>query len=399
MALGSIGAPASSGDGRRLPLVLGLLTVDVFIANTVAFMLAPLLVPIAAELGTTVGVVGQLAAITSIPWAVAGFFAGPVSDRWGRRRLLLGGNALVGLGTVLSGLASSYPALLATRLLTGLGASAIGPNCLSLVGDLVPPSRRGKALGWVMSGQSLAPIIGVPAVSAIAGSFGWRAGFWAVGGMVLILCLAQIAWLPGATQPGGPPVSYLRSFAQVLRNRTAMVMSIANLLERIAYGIFSVYFAAFLIQSYDLDLREVAPILSVIALGMLTGTLVSGRLTDRLPKRPFAVVAPVIEGLIILPLFLFAPGLIASAALGFLAGASSASTRPIFMWLGTNAAPRLRGTLAGFTVVSNQAGVILGSAIGGLLLGSGTYTWLGATAGIVAGLTALLLIEPDVVES
>ncbi|HEX2171009.1 MAG TPA: MFS transporter, partial [Dehalococcoidia bacterium] len=111
MAFGATGTPDSSGDGRRLPLVLGLLTVDVFVANTVAFMLAPLLVPIAAELAYDAHRRAQLAAMTSIPWAVAGFFAGPVSDRWGRRRLLLGGNALVGLGTVLSGLASSYPAL------------------------------------------------------------------------------------------------------------------------------------------------------------------------------------------------------------------------------------------------------------------------------------------------
>ena len=78
--------------------------------------------------------------------------------------------------------------------------------------------------------------------------------------------------------------------------------------------------------------------------------------------------------------------LFVSAALAFVASALAASTRPVYMWLMSNVPSNLRGTVMGVTATSNQSGIILGSAIGGLLLSAG-YHWLGwfALAACVIG--------------
>ena len=139
----------------------------------------------------------------------------------------------------------------------------------------------------------------------------------------------------------------------------------------------------------------------LVALGTLAGTFFGGRLTDLITKRTLAGSAPLAEGLIMLPLFLWTPGLLITAALAFFANAVSAATRPVYMWLLTNVNPTIRGTLMGMTVISNQGGTILGSALGGLLLSFGHYSWLGwfgALTGVAAALIAILMSEPEIVE-
>ena len=390
----------TAGDGR-VKLALTILALNLLSHQTTTWILGPLLVPIAAEFETTVGAVGLLAAVTSVPWAVAGLVGGPLSDRWGRKPMLLGGNLITGLGTVLAGFAGSYGALLAVRLLTGFGASTIGPNATSATADLVSPARRGAALGWVLSGSSLGSVVGVPVIAYIAGVWGWRAAFWAAGAVVLAIVVAESLILPVTGRTTGPGVPYLRSFRVALSDRSTRIVLIANLFERAAHGLVTVYLAAFLTQSYGLDLREVAPALAVAAIGLLVGSFLGGRLTDLVPKRTLAWATPLTKGLRILPLFLWTPGLLVTVALAFLVGILSGATRPVYMWLLTNVDPQIRGTAMGMTVISNQGGTILGASLGGLLLGTGTYAWLGwfgAATGIVAGLTATLMREPKMIE-
>src|SRR5919108_2891451 len=107
-------------------------------------MLGPLLVALAHEFQTSVAVVGQLAAATAITWGLTAPLAGPVSDAYGRRRLLLIGLMLMALGMLGSVLAWNYSALLTFRLLTGMGAAAVTPNSIAAIAEVFPPTGRGK---------------------------------------------------------------------------------------------------------------------------------------------------------------------------------------------------------------------------------------------------------------
>src|SRR5919198_4059722 len=106
-------------------VLLMLLCVAVFLVNLAVLMLGPLLVALADAFQTSVALVGQLAAATAITWGVAAPLAGPVSDAYGRRRLLLSGLLLMAVGLLGSILAWNYRALLTCRLLTGAGAATV----------------------------------------------------------------------------------------------------------------------------------------------------------------------------------------------------------------------------------------------------------------------------------
>src|ERR671930_2113823 len=109
-------------------VLLILLCVAVFLVNLSVLMLGPLLVALAHEFQTSVAIVGQLAAATAITLGIIAPLAGPVSDTYGRRPMLLMGLLLMALGILGSVLAWDYGTLLVFRLLTGGGAAMVPPN-------------------------------------------------------------------------------------------------------------------------------------------------------------------------------------------------------------------------------------------------------------------------------
>src|SRR5262249_1578476 len=88
-----------------------------FLAMTVGLMLGPLLVALATAFHTSVAVTGQLTAATAITWGLTAFLAGPVADTYGRRRMLLTGLMVLGLGTLSAAAAWNYYTLLVCRCL------------------------------------------------------------------------------------------------------------------------------------------------------------------------------------------------------------------------------------------------------------------------------------------
>ena len=98
----------------------------------------------------------NLAAFTS------GILASFVVDRYDRKKVLVFGYIGFLFGTLLCALAPSYYLLIGARVFAGLFGGLIGAQVLSIVADLVPYERRGRAMSWLMAAFSLASVIGVP---------------------------------------------------------------------------------------------------------------------------------------------------------------------------------------------------------------------------------------------
>lgn len=151
------------------------------------------------------------AGVTQLQWTVNGYaltfaalmmLAGTLSDRFGRKRLMLGGLAIFAVGSLLGALATSPDMLIAARVVMGVGAAASEPGTLSVIRHLYPdPEERARALGaWTaVSGLALAlgPVIG----GALVGVGSWRAVFWFnVGAALAVIALAAVA-VPESSDP------------------------------------------------------------------------------------------------------------------------------------------------------------------------------------------------------
>ncbi len=363
---------ADAGKG-----VLLLLMAAIFGFATCVTMLGPLLIDLGRDLDITLGQAGLLAAAMAVSWALAAPFAGILSDRLGRRPMIV--LALGGLGavTIGAGLAPDYGVLMVTRVLAGV-FGGFGPAAvLAAAGDLFPPHRRGMAMGWVNLGFSFAAIAGVPAVGAIGGVFGWRWAFAATGVLLLALGLLIRLTFP-ASRIDHAPTDVLSTYRAVLGVPGLWPILAANLFERALFNLGVLYLPSFLMLSYGLDAVAVAPMLVLVAVGNIVGTIGGGWLGDRLPKATLFVVAQVVSGAVALALFTLTPGLLISAAGGALFGLINASSRPALLALGADLSSRHRGAVLGLVSLTNQGGIVLGSSVGGIAIGLGSY---GALAG------------------
>jgi predicted MFS family arabinose efflux permease len=170
---------------------------------------------------------------------------------------------------------------------------------------------------------------------------------------------------------------------------------LANLLERSIFNAAVLYLPPFLILNYGLGTADVAPALALVAIGTIVGNSFGGWLGDRFrgPRATIFVCAQLVAGGVSLVLFGIAPGLVASVVLGALFGLTNASSRPAFLALGSELSPRYRGALLGLLSLTNQGGSVLGSLLGGLAIGLGSYSTL-ALLTMCGGVGAALLAVP-----
>ena len=377
---------------ERRTLVLIATVILMFV--TAITMIAPLLLDLSRDLGVPLGEAGLLAGAISLPWALGAPFTGLLSDRVGRRPLIV--VALLGMGifTVAAGLATSFATLLLARFAAGVFGACGPASVMASVGDLFPPQRRGMAMAWLNAGFGLAAVAGVPAVGVIGGMLGWRAAFFSVGiVLVLLAILVQVAF--PASKPTHSGESLRQTYADVLGVPLLGNVLVANLFERSIFQAAVLYLPPFLMLNYGLGTADVAPALALVAIGTIVGNGLGGWLGDRFrgPRAAIFVCAQSVAGGFALILFGVAPGLVFSVVLGALFGLSNASSRPAFLALGAELSPRNRGALLGLLSLTNQGGTVLGTSLGGVAIGLGGFGPL-AVLTMCGGIGAAALALP-----
>lgn len=381
-------------DAGGGPLVL--ITAGVTGIVTSVMMIGPLLLDIARDLGISLGQAGLLAAAAAVPQALASPFSGLLSDRLGRRPLIVLAFGSVGLLGFAAALAPGFLALAMIRFTAGLLGSLAPTSLMAAVGDLYPAERRARAMGWFNMGFSFAAIGGVPLMGAVGGALGWRWAFVTIGILMLLLALWVRLWFPRI-----PPLALGTSVAATYRAVWGApgLLSLlgANLMERSLFAMVTIYLPAFLMLSYHMSAVAVAPVLAVIAAGTIAGNVLGGWLGDRFHKPGIFVATQLVAGG--LGLVLFAAGLLfpAAVALATLLVLTNAASRPAFLAYGSELAPQQRGALFGLIALTNQSGLVIGSAVGAAVIGGGGYRGMAVAAlcqGALAAALALPLLRP-----
>jgi EmrB/QacA subfamily drug resistance transporter len=151
------------------------------------------------------------AGVTALQWVVNGYAltfaslmltAGALSDRFGRRKVMLGGLAIFAAGSLLGALAPNVTVLIAARVIMGVGAAASEPGTLSVIRHMYPEKEeRARALGAWAAVSSLALAMGPVIGGALVGIGTWRAIFWFnVAATVVVIAVAAVT-VPESADP------------------------------------------------------------------------------------------------------------------------------------------------------------------------------------------------------
>ncbi len=168
---------------RSEAMTVGLLAAVQFCHILDFVIMMPLGPQLMADLQISATEFGVLVSSYSIAAAVTGFLMAVLLDRFERRRGLLFLFAGFVVATLACGLSPNYPSLLAARIFAGCFGGVVGASVFAILGEVIPPHRRGRAMGVVMSSFSLASVAGVPAGLALAMHWGWNAPFLALGAL------------------------------------------------------------------------------------------------------------------------------------------------------------------------------------------------------------------------
>jgi len=362
-----------------------------FAASSSGTTRAPFLLDMARDLDVTMPLVANLVSLTSITWGLTSAVAGWLSDRIGRRVVLVAALFALGLSLFAQALAGSFFWIAVWSAVGGACAGAFTGTVFAEVSAHVPDKQRGRALGWVMSGQSLTLLVGIPMAAAVGSLVGWRGWFWCMGGVSLAASLSLFATV-GRGSAGHTRGMVRKPFHAAL-SRQVLALLATGIAERICYGLAAVYFATFLQATYQLGLAQVALPLAIFAIGNVAGTILGGQLADRVRDRlaTFAV-AMALSGIACVALFLWHPSAEVSVALGFIYVLLNALGRPSYMASLAAVPDDVRGTVLGLNGASASVGWMGAAALGAVMIGwvgFEGFAFLGvalATAGAIGAL-------------
>jgi predicted MFS family arabinose efflux permease len=369
-----------------------------FLNNTVALMLGPLLVDIANEFDTSVAVAGQLAAATFFSWAIFAPLIGPFSDSLGRRLVALTGLGVMGVCISAAAFAPNFIVLMFLLMGTGLGGSMIPPNSMAAISDVVSPEKRGRAIGVAQGIMASAVVVGVPVVAVLTSVADWRLPFLVVGGLLLAIFALSWLWYPKSPNTGPRSFSYLSRFKELGSIPVFRVGMLANFSQRIAFYAVLGYLAAYLIDSYDVSVGETALPLAVVGAGAVIGSLFGGMIASHQKRLGLVAASGLAGGAGVLIVFAIDPAIWATVAIAFGAVCVLSIGWPVFITFATDIAGPSRATAIGMMGASNRMGGFIGSALGGAFLAIGGFSAVGifclATVAVSALVMRLAVREP-----
>jgi predicted MFS family arabinose efflux permease len=205
-------AHSSENVGVSERLILLLVSAVQFV-NILDFMIVmPLGPDFAKELGIPLSQIGLVGGSYTAAAAIAGALCSRFLDRFDRREALAVSMFGLVLGTVSAGFAWNLPTLMLARVVAGAFGGPATSVALSVIADVVPAERRGRALGTVMGAFAAASVVGVPVSLELARLGGWRLPFFAVGGIGLVVAGGAIVMMPALRSHMAFPAARSRIF-------------------------------------------------------------------------------------------------------------------------------------------------------------------------------------------
>ena len=343
--------------------------IGMFATTSTGSTRSPFLPDIASDLSVSLPAVANLFGLTAAAWGISSYLTGYASDRFGRHKFLLYSPLLLCAAMVAVAYVPNYTTLVCVVIFSGLCCGAYTATAMAEVSIQTPSSHQGRALGYVMTGQSLTLLIGVPLSAWLGAKTGWRGMHFLLAGLAMFAAIS--VYIAVRTQSGDQaPTHKARSSVSIKEAMTGPVarLFMALVAERLCFGLATFYYASYLRTEYAMPVNAVALPLIGFALGNILGTFAGGQVADRFPYRRISyATAIVIAGCIAVPWFSWRPGIGVTVALGIAFAFFNGLARPPLLAALADVPVNVRGVVMGLNSSIASIGWLAAALIGGWL--------------------------------
>jgi predicted MFS family arabinose efflux permease len=363
------------------------------------------MVDIAKTFNISVGIASQLATVNHAGEFIFSILLSVLVVRFRYKSLILAGVMFTVISAIGNFYAPDFFTMQIFFVLEGIGSVVVGVMSLTLFGDLFSPKKRAKAVSYLAATLWVTALVSFPWVGLIANVVGWRFIFIlhvlpiSVAG--LILAFFFVPSKIRATTTTGKEASYLKSFRQILTNKSATACLVATMIAASGkkVGIFGV---AFYRQQFSMSLDFTVAVSMSIFIIYIIGSLIAGRLTNRFGAKPMVVIGRLLSGVFTMMFFL-TPNLWGALLFDFLQVWFASIAAPSYKCLALAQVPKSRGTMMSLNHAMGSLSRTIAPAVGGTLLALtlGVYGNVGLAFGAmtIASSIILLLLTKDPTKS
>jgi len=358
--------------------------VTMFVVGSDLFVVSPLLPLISADYTVPPASAGLSVTVFAVTYMLSAPAFGHLADRVGRERVLTCCLCAFGTANLLTAIAGDFTWLIAARIVAGAAAAGVSPSVYALIGSSAPPERRATRLAIVVSGLLMSLSFGTPIGLLIAASLGWSIVFAALAALSLLLAWAnkRVWHVPPAAETRAVPAHRLTATVLAARLAPTVLWSAA------LYAVYTYIGEGLSASGYSTE--QIAEVILFYGCGAITGTLIGGRIADRLGARlTISIGLSGLSSCLLLLLVALHLGVIVNGAFGL----ASLSAQLFFPAQQLRLADQFPGSRAVMLAWNNSAlflGISLGSLIGGQAIALGGFDTdliIAAAIAIVAWIT------------
>lgn len=373
-------------------LILFALWLMVFSASSQVIIISPILPRIGEELHVAESLLGWLVTSYAVFLSIFALIIGPISDKFGRRLVLLLGCASMACALALHAAANTFTMLLIVRALAGAAGGMLSGAAVSFVGDYFPYNRRGWANGWVMSGVAFGQIVGIPMGIVLADAYGFKISFLIFAGTMLLATLLVWLYIP-------QPDIYrdkekltakraIKNYGELLRRPVVLAASAAYFLMFFAIGLYLIYLPIWLETTLGVSGKEIATMFLFGGITNIIAGPLAGRFSDKVGRKPLIIISCIGLGVVMIATtYLITNMTWAYVVFGMAMLMVAMRISPLQSLLTALVSENRRGALLSLTVSLGQVGIGIGGAAAGL-----AYTEFGYVSNTLAGAVAILLM-------
>jgi predicted MFS family arabinose efflux permease len=364
----------SRDPSLRREALLRILSASAFLVFFQTYLVAPLIPALAVEFHASTNLLGMLVPAYMLPYGISTLFYGPLSDRVGRKPVILTLLVMMVVTTVGVTTARSAHQMLAWRLLGGIATGGIVPIALALLGDLFPYAERGRPIGWMFGAMAGGMAFGSSVGAFLNPIIGWRREFLITAFLsgITLACAIRLrhsfeSKLPQHPLSASAVISgYMKLFSDPRAAKGYIYVLLNGMFHSGVFSWLGLYFS----ERYHLGDEGIGLALLGYGIpGMLLGPVI-GRVADRYGRKqivPLGIFIAAVSAAALIPRspLIWAKIFIVTLSLGY------DMSHPLLAGIITSVNPARRGLSMGMNAFVLFSGFGLGTLIFEVVLRSG----------------------------